>query len=236
MATPISPSTYRLLFLATSWGFSETMGNPHPPHAMYLLQFSIFISNSNHYRLHTIVTRPQRSWDKVMFSQACVILFTGGGRAWLLGVCVAAGGCAWLPGGVHGCQGVCVVAGGHAWLPRGMCGCWGACMVAGWHVWLPGGMCDCWGHAWLLGVCGCWGACMVARGLHGCWGVYVVAGGHAWQKGGVHGEGGTCMAKGGHTWQRGGVHGIRRDMEIRSMSGRYASYWNVFLLITFSKH
>ena len=27
------------------------------------------------------------------------------------------------------------------------------------------------------------------------------------------------------------MHGIRRDTEIRSMSGRYASYWNAFLFI-----
>ena len=27
----------------------------------------------------------------------------------------------------------------------------------------------------------------------------------------------------------GGVCGIRQDTEIRSMSGRYASYWNAFL-------
>ena len=37
--------------------------------------------------------RPQRSCGKVMFSQASVILFTGGGRAWQ-GACVA-GGCVW---------------------------------------------------------------------------------------------------------------------------------------------
>ena len=49
--------------------------------------------------------------------------------------------------------------------------------------------------------------------------------------GGVHGRGacvagGACMA-GGHAchawWGEGGVRGIR------SMSGRYASYWNAFL-------
>ena len=37
---------------------------------------------------------------------------------------MVAGGHAWFPGGVRGCQGVCMVAGG-------MCGCRGACMVAG---------------------------------------------------------------------------------------------------------
>ena len=37
------------------------------------------------------------------------------------------------------------------------------------------------------------------------------------------GEGACVVAPGG------GVRGIRRDTEIRSMSGRYASYWNAFL-------
>ena len=37
-------------------------------------------------------------------------------------------------------------------------------------------------------------------------------------KGCVHGEGGACMVRGGV------LCGIRRDTEIRSMSGRYASY------------
>ena len=52
------------------------------------------------------------------------------------------------------------------------------------------------------------GACLVApRGVCGC----------SW--GGMHG----CSG--------GGVRGIRRDTEIRSMSGRYASYWNAFLFL-----
>ena len=56
-----------------------------------------------------------------------------------------------------------------------------------------------------------------------------VVGGHAWQEGvcmaggGVHGRGacvvGVCMM--------GGMHA--RYYEIRSMSGRYASYWNAYL-------
>ena len=83
----------------------------------------------------------------------------------------------------------------------------GACMVAGGHVWLLGGICGCWGYAWLPGVCmvagGVWllGACVVMGGMHGC--------------------GGACVAAGGVC--------IGYD-EIRSMSGRYASYWNAFLL------
>ena len=90
--------------------------------------------------------RPQRSWGKVMFSQACVILFTGGGHAWLLGVVstrmVARGACVvgghvWLPGGMHGYWGACVVVGG-------VHGCWGGVWLLG-DAWLPGG------HAWLPG-------------------------------------------------------------------------------------
>ena len=71
-----------------------------------------------------------------MFSQACVILFTGGGA-------------------VRGCWGgACMVAGREA------------CMVAGGCVWLPGGMHGCWGHAWLLGgMHGERGACMANGGV-----------------------------------------------------------------------
>ena len=100
----------------------------------------------------------------------------------------------------------CVVAGGgggggrHAWLlAGGMHGCRGACMVAG-------------------------GACVVARGwgmhgcregMHGCegWGACVVVGGACVVVGGMCGCWGAC---------------IGYD-ETRSMSGRYASYWNAFL-------
>ena len=50
----------------------------------------------------------------------------------------------------------------------------------------------------------------------------------------MHGRGAYVvevgMHGGGHVWQ-GGMHG--RYYEIRSMSGRYASYWNAFLLSTF---
>ena len=66
------------------------------------------------------------------------------------------------------------------------------------------------GRAWLLP-----GACMVAPGgvMHGC-------------------SGGACVVF------RGGVHGFFD--EIRSMSGRYASYWNAFLFcqcaVIFASH
>ena len=66
------------------------------------------------------------------------------------------------------------------------------------------------GHAWLLQ----WGACVVAPGGH-AW----LLGGRAWLLLG----GGACVVAPG-----GGVHGFFG--EIRSMSGRYASYWNAFLL------
>ena len=76
---------------------------------------------------------------------------------------------------------------------------WGACMPGGAYV--AGGMCGR-VHAWQGGMCG--------RG-------------HAWQ--------GACVAGGMHgrgVWIAGGVPPGRYYM-IRSMSGRYASYWNAFL-------
>ena len=90
------------------------------------------------------------------------------------------------------------------------------------------------GHVW-------WGTCMTG-GVHGrghaWWGE------HAWQgtcvAGGMCGRGacmagGVCMARGacvagGHAWYT----PPRRYYEIRSMSGRYASYWNAFLLFNCS--
>ena len=139
--------------------------------------------------------RPQRSWGKVIFSQASVILSTGGG----VHGCWGGGLCSWgvcmAAGGVHGCgvggkcvvaRGACMVAGGCAWLLGGMRGCWGACVVAGGmhgcrgHVWLQGGMHGCQGgHVWLLvGVHVARGACVVARGAYVVLGVC---------QGGVHG-------------------------------------------------
>ena len=72
-------------------------------------------------------------------------------------------------------------------------------------------------------MCGCWG------GMHGC------------SRGGMHGcSGGACVVTpGGHAWLLpGGVHGCSGGMhgffdEIRSMSGRYASYWNAYLLLLY---
>ena len=116
-----------------------------------------------------------------------------------------------------------VHTGGHAWFYLGgMRGfIWGASMVLfGGHAWFYSEGCmvlfggcawffrgHAWffwgGHAWFF-----WGACMVfLGGLHG------FSGGHAW-----------------FFW--GGMHGFFSFFgynEIRSMSGRYASYWNAFL-------
>ena len=61
------------------------------------------------------------------------------------------------------------------------------------------------------------GACVV--GGHAWWGACVV-GGH----GGGHAWGGGVRGGGGHVCH-GRYHGIR------SMSGRYASYWNAFLFL-----
>ena len=80
-------------------------------------------------------------------------------------------------------------------------------VVARGHVWLPGGCAGLPG-----GMRGCWRlACILAGGVcdchvgHGCW---------------------EAMVNGGHAWLPGGCIGYD---EIRSMSGRYASYWNAFL-------
>ena len=56
--------------------------------------------------------RPQRSWGKVIFSQASVILSTGGG------VCVAGGGGVRGRGGMHGWG---VWQGGCTWQEEGVC-------------------------------------------------------------------------------------------------------------------
>ena len=108
-------------------------------------------------------------------------------------------------------------------------------MVAqGGHMWLHWG-----GHVWfyLGGLCGFIqrGACVVLFG--GCaWfylGVCMVLFEGACMvlfEGGMHG-----FIQGGHAWfyqAGGGMHGFfsfSRYNEIRSMSGRYASYWNAFL-------
>ena len=158
--------------------------------------------------------RPQMKFAKVMFLQVSVCP-QGGMCGCSGGACmVAPGGCVWLLPGGH----AWLLPGGHAWLfpggawllQGGVHGCsWGVCMVA--HG----------GHAWLL-----WGACMVALGGH----VWLLMGGMcgcSW--GGMRScSWGACMVA------PGGVHGFFD--EIRSMSGRYTSYWNAFLLSKFYTH
>ena len=61
---------------------------------------------------------------------------------------------------------------------------------------------------------------MVVGGMHGCRGhVWLLGGGCAWLWG-------ACMVVGGMHGCQGGCIGYD---EIRSMSGRYASYWNASL-------
>ena len=79
----------------------------------------------------------------------------------------------------------------------------GACVVApGGRVWFYSG-----GHVWFYSG----GACMVL--FRGC---VVLFGGHAWF---YSVGGGACMV----------FFSFFGYNEIRSMSGRYASYWNAFL-------
>ena len=105
----------------------------------------------------------------------------------------------------------------------GVCGC-GGMRGSGGHAWLQGGMHGCRG--------GMQGTCMVAGGCMVAWGWC------AWLQGGMHGCGGhvwlqeACMVAGGCGCEgvcmvAGGVC-VGYD-KIRSMSGRYASYWNAFL-------
>ena len=109
---------------------------------------------------------------------------------------------------------------GHAWLLRGgMRGCsrGGVLGCSGGHAWLLwGGMRGCSGGACVVAP---GGACMVAPGgMRGCSG-----GGHVWLLWGA------CMvAWGACVVALGGACVVFFD-EIRSMSGRYTSYWNAFL-------
>ena len=108
--------------------------------------------------------RPQRSWGKVIFSEACVNNSVHGG-----GMRGCSGGCTWL-------------LGGHAWLHRG-----------GMHGFIWGGMRGFIRgvHGFIRGCMVLFGGCMVLFGgdLHGfIWGACVVLfggcmvlfGGHAW--------------------------------------------------------
>ena len=71
--------------------------------------------------------------------------------------------------------------------------------------------------------------------------VILSTGGGIWSGGfgqgwGVWSEGGGCLVRGGQSFFRGVSHcseGVLhfRDPPMRSMHGRYASYWNAFLLV-----
>ena len=123
-------------------------------------------------------------------------------------------------------QGEACVAhgGGHVW-QRGMHGR-GACMAG---VCMAGGMCG-----W--GVCMAGGACVVGACMAGgCVWLGDMAwqrGWHSWQ-GGMHG-GGACVAGGIPSTGGGGGMCCHRQYRILrdtvNLSGRYASYWNAFLL------
>ena len=152
------------------------------------------------------IYRPQTKFAKVMFLQVSVCPHGGGACVVLFG-----GGHAWF----YLAWGVCVrgfIRGGmRGFIQGGMRGfIRGACMVLfGGHAWFYSG-----GHAWFYsgGVRGfirAEGACMV------------LFGGHAWfYLGGMRGFiwGGMC-----------GFFSFFGYNEIRSMGGRYASYWNAFL-------
>ena len=158
-------------------------------------------------KLSLLITARKRSLGQGnIFTPVCHSVHRRGVRGCSGGACVVAPrggmrGCSW--GGMRGCSEGCAwLLGGCAWLLGG-------------HAWLLWG-----GHAWLL-----WG------GMHGC------SGGHMWLlrggmcgfiRGGMHG----FIQGGMRGFIRGGVRGFFSFFgynEIRSMSGRYASYWNAFL-------
>ena len=193
---PVSSSWWLILFLCRSAIYT-----------LYVVDENIVVTGDDDGRIKVESSLVQNHWwfivhwlppttklgQGYIFTGVCDSVHRGRGMHGCRGVCMVAGGCAWLPGacmvaggcgcggGMHGCQGGMRGCRGsmHCW--GGMHGCQGVCMVVG-------GMCGCWGHAWLLG------ACVVTRG--------------------------ACM---GYD-------------EIRSMSGRYASYWNAFLFIVYWLH
>ena len=76
------------------------------PLGLHSTLFTLCSTTQGAYTKNIACYRPQRSWGKVIFSQACVILFTvpGPGGAWSRGVCAwsGGGGCVPGPGGPGG--------------------------------------------------------------------------------------------------------------------------------------
>ena len=162
--------------------------------------------------------RPQRSWGKVIFSEACVnnsvhggvcMVALGGQRVWLHGghVWFYSGGAWFYSGGIRGfIWGACMVLFGGACMVLYGEACvvlFGGCMVlfGGAYVVLFGGMHGfIWGgmHGFILGGTHDFirGACMVLFGGH-AW-FYSVGGGmHGFiQQGGMRG----FIQQGGHAW------------------------------------
>ena len=75
------------------------------------------------------------------------------------------------------------------------------------------------------------GVCMAKVGIHVERGACMVKGGCAWQRWGGHAwQRGACVAKGGMRG-KGGACVVYPPRYGRSLRGRYASYWNAFLLV-----
>ena len=137
------------------------------------LNFTINVSYKPTTKISGNFYRPQRSWGKVIFSEACVknSVHGGGGGEHGRG--------AWVAGDIHGGSGrrACVVGGmhgGHAW-QGGVCGRGdvhgrGACMV---WTYVEGGVCGR-GHVW-QGACVAdttrysqWAGGTHPTGMHSC--------------------------------------------------------------------
>ena len=133
------------------------------------------------------------------------------------------GGACMLPGGIHASQGACVLPGVCAYFLGCVCTSWGCacfpgvCMLPRGHSCFPG--------ACMPGGGGMrnWGACMLLGDMHVCQGAYMLHGGHACQVvERMYNRGGMCA-----------MHAASPDATrySRSMSGRYASYWNAFFFV-----
>ena len=161
---PVSSSWWLILFLCRSAIYT-----------LYVVDENIVVTGDDDGRIKVESSLVQNHWwfivhwlppttklgQGYIFTGVCDSVHRGRGMHGCRGVCMVAGGCAWLPGacmvaggcgcggGMHGCQG-----GGHAWLQ-------GEHALLGGHAWLPGGVHGCGGHVWLLG------ACVVAGGMCG---------------------------------------------------------------------